>query len=159
MSTKVTIIGGLVAVAAVAGIAYKTIGPGQSNPKVNQSDPMVIATGMAVYNQSCASCHGVNLEGQPNWQVKGEDGILPAPPHNKDGHTWHHDDGVLFNYIKGGGASLGLKGFKSGMPPFRDMLDDTQIWAALAYIKSTWPEKNRARQALATQMAEEQAKE
>lgn len=140
----------------VVGVTLYVSASSSSLVVVDQSDPQVIANGEVVYEQFCASCHGKNLEGQPNWQVTKADGTLPAPPHNKDGHTSHHADSVLFDYTKGGGAALGLKDFKSGMPPFKGMLSDEQIWSALAYIKSHWPEKHRQRQALATQQTQEQ---
>lgn len=157
MSKTKAFIGG-VGVVGVLGIGFyfMTQGP-QAQATVDQSDPVVIAEGQVVYQSYCASCHGKGLEGQPNWQEKKADGTLPAPPHNKDGHTWHHADNMLFNYVKSGAASLGIEGFKSGMPAFKPMLKDKQIWAALAYIKSTWPEKHRARQAMATQQAQSQS--
>ena len=37
--------------------------------------------------QNCASCHGDNLQGQPNWQQANADGSYPAPPHDASGHT------------------------------------------------------------------------
>ena len=37
--------------------------------------------------------------------------------------------------------------FNSGMPGFGDQLSDGEIWDILAYIKSTWPERERATQA------------
>ena len=50
------------------------------------------ASGAAVYVKHCASCHGANREGQPNWRERRPDGRLPAPPHDASGHTWHHAD-------------------------------------------------------------------
>jgi mono/diheme cytochrome c family protein len=32
------------------------------------------------------------------------------------------------------------------MPAFKDVLNDHEIWALLAYIKSLWPAEIRARQ-------------
>lgn len=95
-------------------------------------------------------CHGADLEGQPDWRSAGPDGVLPAPPHDETGHTWHHPDGVLFDYTKlGGKAALALQGveFESGMPGFGDQLSDAEIWNIIAYIQSTWPERQRAIQA------------
>ena len=46
-----------------------------------------IAYGEAIYKQHCASCHGENLEGQPNWKTRNDQGRLPAPPHDETGHT------------------------------------------------------------------------
>src|SRR6056297_4054276 len=106
--------------------------------------------GERLYIENCASCHGANLEGQPDWRSPGPDGLLPAPPHDETGHTWHHPDGVLFDYTKlGGKAALALQGveFESGMPGFGDQLSDAEIWNIIAYIQSTWPERQRAIQA------------
>ena len=72
-----------------------------------------IAAGEALYATSCASCHGANLEGQADWRSPGDDGKLHAPPHDKDGHTWHHGDALLFNYTKlGGKAALAEQGMR-----------------------------------------------
>ena len=44
------------------------------------SNPLLVAQGEILYQQHCASCHGVNLEGQPDWRRRSDDGTLPAPP-------------------------------------------------------------------------------
>ena len=109
-----------------------------------------LAQGETLYAATCASCHGANLEGQPDWRSSGPDGRLPAPPHDETGHTWHHPDRVLFQYTKlGGRAALALQGveFDSGMPAFGDSLTDQEIWNILAYIQSTWPDRARTAQA------------
>lgn len=105
-----------------------------------------LAEGEQFYQDNCASCHGANLEGQPDWRSPGPDDIFPAPPHDETGHTWHHTDTALFDYTKlGGKAALARQGinFESGMPGFGDQLTDAQIWNILAYIKSTWPDRQR----------------
>ncbi len=98
--------------------------------------------GQQLYAEHCGSCHGVNLEGEPNWQTMGEDGIMPAPPHDETGHTWHHDNRLLFNYTKFGGLalfeSMGITDIKSGMPGFGQVLKDDDIWDVLGYIRSSW---------------------
>ena len=109
-----------------------------------------ITQGEELYSENCAACHGADLEGQPDWRSPGPDGVLPAPPHDETGHTWHHSDSVLFDYTKlGGKAAHALQGveFESGMPGFGDQLSDAKIWNIIAYIKSTWPERQRAIQA------------
>lgn len=109
-----------------------------------------LAAGERLYGEYCASCHGAELEGQPDWRSPGPDGVLPAPPHDETGHTWHHPDSTLFDYTKLGGEAaltqLGVE-FQSGMPGFGDQLTDAQIWDILAYIKSTWPDRQREGQA------------
>ncbi|MEN8934708.1 MAG: cytochrome c [Planktotalea arctica] len=113
-----------------------------------------IDAGQNLYADTCASCHGANLEGQPNWRSVGDDGVLPAPPHDATGHTWHHDDALLFEYTKLGGAAAlqarGVSGFNSGMPAFGETLSDDEIWNILAYIRSTWPQRERDVQASRT---------
>ena len=110
--------------------------------------------GQVLYGQHCSSCHGANLEGQENWQTPDENGILPAPPHDETGHTWHHANELLFSYTKLGGekalAERGVLGFNSGMPGFGDALSDDEIWDILAFIHSTWSPRTQQSQALRT---------
>lgn len=112
-----------------------------------------LAEGAALYGAHCAACHGAALEGAPDWQQRGPDGLFPAPPHDETGHTWHHGDGFLFAYTKYGGQAL-LDGlgvaFNSGMPAFEGVLDDAEIDAILAFIRESWPPEMRAFQAART---------
>lgn len=106
----------------------------------------VVALGATVYQENCASCHGDNLEGQPDWRLPGEDGRLPAPPHDPSGHTWHHDGETLFQLTKYGvGALINDPDYASNMPIYDGVLSDDEIIAVLSYIKSTWPDDIRAR--------------
>lgn len=109
------------------------------------SDPAAagIASGQTVYQSRCATCHGQNLEGQPDWQTPLSSGRLPAPPHDKTGHTWHHPDDVLIGITKQGIVPYAPEGYESDMPAFGGILTDAEIAAAWAYIKSTWPERER----------------
>ena len=111
----------------------------------HELDARNILQGQSLYADNCAACHGDNLEGQPNWRTPDENGVLPAPPHDETGHTWHHDNQLLFEYTRlGGEAALskrGVTGFASGMPAFGGTLSDEQIWDILAYIRSTWPKR------------------
>ena len=50
-------------------------------------DAELIADGEILYATHCASCHGVRLEGQPEWRVRLANGLLPARPHDASGHT------------------------------------------------------------------------
>lgn len=109
-------------------------------------DPDVVAIGATVYQGYCATCHGAKLEGQPNWRAPGEDGRLPAPPHDASGHTWHHDGETLFQLTKHGvGALINDPDYASDMPIYDGVLSDDEIIAVLSYIKSTWPDDIRAR--------------
>lgn len=97
-----------------------------------------VEAGETVYQQHCAVCHGVDLEGQPNWKQLLPTGGLPAPPHDDTGHTWHHPDQLLFRITKFGGQAVAGPGFQSNMPAFQGVLSDADIWAVLAFIKSKW---------------------
>ena len=110
----------------------------------------LVIEGRKVYEANCANCHGFSLQGQPNWRQRGPDGILPAPPHDQTGHTWHHPDAMLFATVKLGGQALLPQGVKSGMPAYWEILSDREIEASLAYIKSRWPSKIRRRQEMRT---------
>ena len=118
-----------------------------------QVAPGHLALGRGVYQAHCASCHGADLEGQANWRKRGADGLLPAPPHDETGHTWHHPDGQLFVMTKHGTAALVGAGYETAMIGFGEVLSDTEIRAVLAYIKSRWPETIRRRQAEITARA------
>jgi mono/diheme cytochrome c family protein len=112
-----------------------------------EGDAAAIARGGTLYAEHCASCHGAKLEGQPNWQSPLPSGRLPAPPHDASGHTWHHPDGVLFRIAREGAAAVVGGGYESDMPGFEGILGDEDIRAILAFVKSTWPERERAYQA------------
>lgn len=105
------------------------------------------ADGRALYLEFCASCHGANLEGQPDWRAQGPNGRLPAPPHDETGHTWHHPDRVLKEITRRGPAAIVGPGYESDMPGFEGVLSDREIDAVIDYIKGTWPDRERQFQA------------
>ena len=112
---------------------------------LRQDDPVVLQRGAQIYQARCASCHGVNLEGQANWRERGPDGRLPAPPHDETGHTWHHPDDVLIRLTKEGVAkAAGLPDYVTNMPAFGDSLSDADIVAVLSWIKSRWSTEIRS---------------
>jgi mono/diheme cytochrome c family protein len=108
-------------------------------PPVPTLDSQNIARGAALYTQYCASCHGSNLEGAPEWKRTLADGSLPPPPHDSSGHTWHHPDGLLLSIIADGGDSAS----KSRMPAFKDQLSQEDMVAILDFIKSRWGREER----------------
>jgi mono/diheme cytochrome c family protein len=101
-----------------------------------------ISLGQEIYAANCASCHGADLEGQPDWKRRLENGRMPAPPHDETGHTWHHADAQLFTITKEGVGAV-VEGYESDMPAFEGVLTDAEIRSVLGYIKSTWPERER----------------
>ena len=134
------------AAAAILATAGYVLRQNDAPDRADASDPELVARGRIVYQESCAACHGARLEGQPNWRQMKPDGTLPAPPHDVTGHTWHHSDQLLFQITKFGSAAVAGPGFKSGMPIYEGVLEDADIWAVLAYIKSHWPADIQAAQ-------------
>lgn len=135
-STKsVIVVVAVLALVIAVTVVTKRSGTGlQADP----TDSSQVALGKQVYAAQCASCHGGNLEGQPNWRERNADGNLPAPPHDETGHTWHHPDQQLFDITKRGTAALVGPNYNTDMREFGSILSDEEIWAVLAYIKSTW---------------------
>jgi len=115
--------------------------------RADATNSEAVALGERLYVENCATCHKADLKGEPNWREAKADGTLPAPPHDDSGHTWHHDDQLLFRYTKLGGAGVAPASFKSNMPGFGAKLSDGEIWSVLSYIKSRWSLQAQARQA------------
>ncbi|MFW8595778.1 c-type cytochrome [Cribrihabitans neustonicus] len=104
-------------------------------------DPAAVEEGRKIYAEYCASCHGADLEGEPNWQERDEDGYLPAPPHDETGHTWHHSDSQLLAITRFGVEALAGNGYRTRMGGYEEVLSEAQMLAVLAYIKSRWPQQ------------------
>lgn len=134
------------AVAVIAIAAYVGVAAIRGGGEIEVPEATLAAEGEPIYAEFCASCHGADLEGQPNWRTPLPSGGLPAPPHDETGHTWHHADRQLFALTKFGGQSSAPAGFQSNMPAFADRLTDREIFAVLAYIRSRWPSAIQDRQ-------------
>jgi mono/diheme cytochrome c family protein len=144
MTRTRTLLLALTALLAIATAAAWLLWP--RGLTIDHSDAAVVARGEPLYQTHCASCHGARLEGQPDWTSRNEKGRLPAPPHDDSGHTWHHDDEVLFEVTKYGIGRHAPPGYESDMPAFGKTMSDDEILAALAFIKSRWsPEVHRKR--------------
>lgn len=151
------------ALAAAAGLAAlagcNPAADARAPHALQPDDARVLALGQRVYQAQCVACHGARLEGQPNWRERGPDGRLPAPPHDADGHTWHHPDQVLFRITKLGVAkAANIEGYVSAMPAYEGVLSDEEIVAVLSWIKSQWPAEIRARHDEVNQQALKQAR-
>jgi mono/diheme cytochrome c family protein len=133
-------IGAIVISMAISALSQPPRTP-QLGPLADPSDAEQVGRGRQIYATLCAKCHGANLEGAPNWRVPLPDGSLPAPPHDATGSTWRYSDQELFAIVSGASTTR-----MSSMPAFGGMLREHEIWAVLAYIKSTWPQELRDRQ-------------
>ena len=113
-------------------------GPVRADISLKPDDQDLVVLGKLVYENNCASCHGVNLEGQERWREPDADGYMPAPPHDETGHTWHHPDEYLFLMTKYGLEEIIGQEYPNNMPAYKDILSDEEILASLSFIKSTW---------------------
>ena len=144
LRARTLVVGALVALAGAGIVLANAAGIDGTLTRLADDDLAVVVRGEALYAEQCASCHGANLEGQPNWRQRDANGLLPAPPHDETGHTWHHADDLLFEITKyGPGAVIGDDTYRSAMPAYASVLSDEEIVAVLSYIKSRWPEKER----------------
>jgi mono/diheme cytochrome c family protein len=143
MSQRTLIFGVVgVAIMGVAVILYGTMR--QSGPAfIDPANQTLVMQGKAIYTNNCAACHGELLQGQPNWRERMPNGKLPAPPHDKTGHTWHHPDAMLVDMVRNGlvPGKTAPAGYVSDMPAYGGILSDDEIIAVLTYIKSAWPPK------------------
>jgi len=139
--------------AAIAAVVLLAIGYVVMNGLPGGAGAPDPALGARLYAENCASCHGANLEGQPDWRARLPNGRFPAPPHDATGHTWHHDDATLFGIIKLGTAAFTGLPVETDMRGFKDVLSDDDIRAVIAFIKSRWPERVRQQQESINQRA------
>lgn len=96
-----------------------------SVPSADASTPVppdVLAVGETIYQDTCATCHGVDGEGaaQPG---------LPAPPLDGSAHSWHHSDSQIIGLIRDGGAQ---------MPAVGAGWSDDEVEAVIAFMKARW---------------------
>lgn len=131
----------VVTIAAVTSLIFLVPKWTKDRPyRLLPDDGKIVAIGARIYQSHCASCHGSNLEGQPEWRSRDSRGFLPAPPHNASGHTWHHSDETLFQITKLGVAHvIGDETYQTTMPIYSGVLNDEEIVAVLSWIKAQWP--------------------
>ena len=134
----------LALVALSLGLAACAPRPGEGPP----GPPEQLARGEALYQANCQGCHGGPIGG-----------IMMdiPPPHNANGHTWHHPDCQLVEIVLDGSGEMGrmmreMMGGKDAprMPAFRGRLSAEEVEAVLAYIKTWWTPEQREHQARAT---------
>ena len=102
----------------------------------------VFTLGAELYAANCQVCHG---------DRNGTGGTGGAPPHNKAGHTWHHPDAQLREWVLNGKLGFG----SPGMPALGDKLAEPEVEAILTFIKTWWAAEQRASQADISQRYQE----
>jgi mono/diheme cytochrome c family protein len=98
-----------------------------------------VARGEELYDRYCISCHG--------GETGGDIADVP-PPHNAQGHTWHHPDCQLVDVVLDG---LPPREGYPQMPAFRNQLDEEDVMAILAHIRTWWDPDQQEFQAEVTE--------
>lgn len=122
----------------------------RESPPAQQTPSNPITRGAELYNANCLGCHGGAIGG---------DMMDIPPPHNANGHTWHHPDCQLIDVVLNGSGGMGemmrrMMGVPENaprMPAFRGKLTEEDVEAILAYIKTWWTEEQRVWQTQITQ--------
>jgi len=84
-----------------------------------------LTRGQQVYAQNCAVCHGPRGAGNGPLAAN----LNPPPATLQGGHLLTHTDGDLYYWL-----SHGIPG--TAMPAFSGSLNDSDIWAAVRYVRT-----------------------
>jgi high-affinity iron transporter len=96
---------------------------GRRNPLAGDA---VVAAGAELFRVNCASCHGDHADGHGPASV----GLVPPPADFRGGTVLaQHSDAYLYYRL-----SLGKPG--TAMPSFHGVLDETERWQVIAYLRS-----------------------
>lgn len=99
--------------------------------------------GRRIYAAQCAACHGAAAQGQHAWDQPGLAGDMPAPPHDREGHTWKHSDAMLYRIVRDGWRDPYNKTRTLTMPAFAPGLTPAEIRQVLDYLKTLWTPEQR----------------
>ena len=116
-------------------------------------DAQRIEAGRRLYLAQCAACHGARAEGQPQWDRPNATGDMPAPPHDRQGHTWKHSDAMLYRIVKEGWRDPYNKTSQPTMPAFARTLSPGEIHDVIQYLKTLWTPEQQSFQSEESQQA------
>lgn len=113
---------------AVAILALVMFYPsGKNDAELSTVSQEVLLHGEDLYKASCASCHGVDGEGNNQAQIPALNGSM---------HSWHHNDDYLINQIRYGATNMPAVGANEGWT-------DADVEAALTYFKQWWTNQQK----------------
>ena len=126
----------LAATMAVAGYIMAHRAPVQTLASMKNHQQVVL--GEQTYMRACVSCHGIKMSGKPTWAPGVTSNKQAGTPLNADGLAWHLSDQHLFNAIATGIRVEGKNTRRIHDEGFAGKLSDKEIWALIAYFKTTW---------------------
>ena len=96
---------------------------GKRNPLTG---PEAIAAGDRLFHANCATCHGTDADGHGPASA----GLTPPPADFRSGTVLgRHSDAYLYYRVSTGKAG-------TAMPSFHGVLDETERWQVIAYLRS-----------------------
>lgn len=115
-------------------VACQVNGPGAAVPDEYaglenpfQGDEEAAAAGMAIYEDRCIRCHGVNGLGQG----PAAENLNPPPSDLVFAANTQDEDYLFWRIVEGGQGDP----ISSSMPSFSSVLDANQIWQVITYIQ------------------------
>lgn len=88
--------------------------------------------GARLYQEHCASCHGPEAQGHPDWQ---NPKVVAAPPLNGTGNEWKRRKQDMIAVIKNGAKRGGIP----VMPGWNGRLSDREIEDIIIWYQALWP--------------------
>jgi cbb3-type cytochrome c oxidase subunit III len=110
---------GFIILAAIIVSSYAVSINGSPNPPLSAS---LVADGNALYAAKCATCHGKDGRGTPNWRSKGQ------PDFTDKNWQKAHTDAQITDATKNGKGKF--------MPAFKSKMSDEEIAAVVARIRA-----------------------
>jgi high-affinity iron transporter len=96
---------------------------GKRNPLIGAD---AVAAGARLFQANCATCHGEHADGHGPASV----GLTPPPANFRSGPVLgQHTDAYLYYRVSTGKAG-------TAMPAFHGVLDETERWQVIAYLRS-----------------------
>lgn len=143
----------LIGAAITVYTVYQDRQAAQNTIAANYSNEAQVGLGSTLYMSNCAFCHGEKLDGKPGWDGDYPNGKRPPLPLDGTAPTWRLSDRDIFDVVKFGGQPFSPPSYRNEMPSFELQLSDADMWAIIAYMKSTWSEEvhERQRQAVEAQ--------
>lgn len=117
--------------ARAVAVYLQALPPRDVPAPANQPPPaQALRRGAQVYEQHCATCHGVQGEGRP--------GVFPALAGNR-AVTMAQPTNVVRAILQGGYAPATAGNPRPyGMPPFMHVLGDDDVAAVASYVRNAW---------------------
>ena len=94
-----------------------------------------LASGARLYQEHCATCHGPEAQGHPDWERSSRTDLPAAPPLNGSGNDSKRKKQELVAAIKNGTMRKGM----SLMPAWKGRLSDQEIEDIIVWFQALWP--------------------